>query len=203
MKDGWISIHRSIQDHWIYPNREFTKLEAWIDMLLEVNHREKKVLIGSTVIKVKRGESIKSLDTWGKRWKWNKSKVRRFFELLKKDEMIVSINEKITTRIIVCNYNKLQPQVKRKRNTSETQTTPNNNEKKEINNIYRGFAHLKITVEENEKLLKLGYNQQKIDDIYDRIENYNNNKKYKSLYLTARTWLKKEKSNNQRMDLIC
>lgn len=58
--------------------------------------------------------------------------------------------------------------------------------------IYRQFKHLKISIEENNKLLNEGYSQTKIDSIYDDIENYKKNSSYTSLYLTARKWLKKD-----------
>lgn len=141
MEQGWISISRKIQNHWLWEEkREFSKLEAWVDILLTVNHTEQKVMIKNTLYTVKRGESIKCLDTWAKRWNWNKSKVRRFFELLKKDLMIVTKNEHKTTRLTVCKYDSYQvsrnaneTQTTRKRNANETQTTPNNNDNN-INN---------------------------------------------------------------------
>ena len=56
--------------------------------------------------------------------------------------------------------------------------------------IYREFKHLKITVEEYQKL-KDKFIGEDIDQILDDIENYKNNKNYTSLYLTANKWLTK------------
>lgn len=139
---GWISLHRQIQDNWLYKKqRKFSEFEAWIDILLSVNHERAKVVIQHEILYCERGQSLYSLDTWGKRWKWDKSKVRRFLNLLKKEHMIETENERKTTRITVCNYDTYQiskntdeTQVKRKRNANETRLTPNNNDNK-VNTI--------------------------------------------------------------------
>ncbi len=55
--------------------------------------------------------------------------------------------------------------------------------------IYREFEHLKMTNAEFKKLNK-EYSSDTIEHILDSIENYKNKEHYKSLYLTARTWLK-------------
>ena len=56
--------------------------------------------------------------------------------------------------------------------------------------IYRSFAHLSMSLTEFNKL-ELEYTKQQIDGVIDSIQNFANNKKYKSLYLTAKNWLKK------------
>lgn len=56
---------------------------------------------------------------------------------------------------------------------------------------YRAFAHLKLSFVDFDKL-NIIYNQTQIDNVLDAIENYKENKKYTSLYLTAKKWLSKE-----------
>lgn len=82
-------------------------------------------------------------------------------------------------------------------NPMQTECKPNaikESKVKKINkeNIYRAFAHLKISIEEKDKLIEKGFKLSQIDSILDKIENYKGNKKYTSLYLTALTWLRKE-----------
>ena len=62
--------------------------------------------------------------------------------------------------------------------------------------IYRSFAHLSMSVEHFAKLQQ-DYTKQQIDDTLDAIENFKNNKKYKSLYLTCKNWLKKEQTKHE------
>jgi uncharacterized phage protein (TIGR02220 family) len=131
---GWIKLYRDLNKHWIWDNSDY--LKWWLDILLEVNHADAKVIIKNKIYECKRGEKLYSLDTWATRWKTNKSKVRRFFELLQKDSMIELKNETQTTRLIVCKYedyqekeNAFETQPKRKRNANETHLTPIQEEK--------------------------------------------------------------------------
>jgi hypothetical protein len=202
---GWIKIHRSITNHWLYSEkRVYSKLEAWYDMLIAVNYSDSKTLIKGKLYEVKRGQSIMSLDSWAKRWSWDKSKVRRFLNTLQNDNMIELKSDTITTQLTICNYESYQGErnadetpVKRKRNADETQTTPieERKENKE-ENIYRKFKHLSISFDEFNKLC-IDYTKQQVDDILDQIENYSQNKKFSSLYLTAKNWLKRNEKQNE------
>ena len=58
-----------------------------------------------------------------------------------------------------------------------------------IANEYQGS----LSKEEFESIKATGYTKQRIDEILDSIENYKNNDKYKSLNLTVRAWLKRDK----------
>jgi hypothetical protein len=103
MRTGYIKLHRSIMDNFLYnEKRVFSKYEAWQDILLNVNFQNGKAIIKGKLYEVKAGESLLSMDSWASRWMWNKSSVRRFLKLLEKSEMIVINSDNITTHLTVC-----------------------------------------------------------------------------------------------------
>ena len=82
---------------------------------------------------------------------------------------------------------------------SKAKLAVNVNDNVNVINIYRKFNHLSLSIDEFNKLNKL-YTKEQIDRVLDAIENYQGNKKYKSLYLTARNWLAKENTNTSKDD---
>ena len=132
---GWISLYRKLQDNWLYPkNRSFTQLEAWIDLLLNANHKDNEVNIGNEILPCKRGQSIRSQDTLSKRWNWSRCKVRGFLNLLTKSSMITLKTTTKTTIITISNYNEYQgrqvantQQIDKKSSSNQHQLSINNN----------------------------------------------------------------------------
>ncbi|MFC1540938.1 conserved phage C-terminal domain-containing protein [Candidatus Latescibacterota bacterium] len=107
MYRGFIRLWRKIEENELWTEkREFSKFEAWLDLLLQARYTEKpqKTLLGTKIIYCKKGECLKSIETWAMRWGWHRSKVQRFLILLKELNMIRTQNELKTIRISIVNY---------------------------------------------------------------------------------------------------
>lgn len=107
-EQGYIALHRRIRQHdKLWPKRrEFTHLEAWLDMLMEAwwSPEPTKEIIGLTAIPVARGEFFHASRWWAKRWNWTHPRVRRFFTFLQSDNMIVTETFHQGTHVRIVNY---------------------------------------------------------------------------------------------------
>ena len=116
--NGWIKLHRQIVDNWIWEDP--AKLKAWLDILLMVNHEDKKILVNGQLVTIKRGEKLTSIIKLAERWKWSKRRVMRFLDLLEDDEMCTTKRTTNGTTIKVVNYADYQDFVIPKRDTVVT-----------------------------------------------------------------------------------
>lgn len=136
-KSGWVSLHRQIQENELYFLEPFTKAQAWIDLILNANHKENIVSIRGNVIKIKRGQIGWSELTMAKRWKWSKNKVRRFLKYLETIQQIEQQKDRfITTIITILNYDKYQNDTaddKAERQQKDSRRYINNNDNNENN----------------------------------------------------------------------
>ena len=86
---GWIKLHRSIRDNWLYKEkRQFSRFEAWIDLLLEANHKDNRFPLGNEIVECERGQLVTSIRKLENRWGWSNTKIKNFLNLLQEDEMI-------------------------------------------------------------------------------------------------------------------
>lgn len=144
---GWISVHRKICEHWLWKDKSpFDKRSAWIDLLMIANHADNKIFMDRSVIVVKRGQKITSLNKLALRWKWSRKKVTNFLETLEQDDMIILKREqgKYTT-ITIVNYGKYQvtgttestteEQPRNNRGTTKAQPRNINNNDNNVNNV--------------------------------------------------------------------
>ena len=102
--DGWIKLYRKITENPLYFSEAFTRLQAWIDLLIIANHDESYIYIRGNKVEIKRGQIAKTQDTLAERWKWSRGKVLRFLDELQKSGQIVQQKSKLITLISIVNY---------------------------------------------------------------------------------------------------
>lgn len=88
MAKGWIKLHRELKDHPIWNDKPFSKGQAWVDLLLSVNHEPKKIMFDGELIELQSGQFITSYLKLSEAWGWSRGKTTRFLNMLKTDTMI-------------------------------------------------------------------------------------------------------------------
>lgn len=110
-----------MEDHWIWSNSKY--LHAWVYMLLRANYKDTKVLIGSKLVEVKRGEFITSIQNFSEATHLTFQETRTFWDLLENDKMVTRTSTSRLTKITVCEYGHYQDNQHAKQQTSNKQAT--------------------------------------------------------------------------------
>lgn len=138
MSEGYIKLHRSIQEHWLWQNKPFSEGQAWIDLLLLANHEDIKIPYKGEIIICARGTVNRSILSLAERWKWDRKTVRHFLELLENDKMCTTNITKHRTTITIVNYGFYQDVGTTKCTTActtKSQQSPINNNDNNIKEI--------------------------------------------------------------------
>ena len=154
MVEGWLKLYRSIKGHWLWEDKPFSRGQAFIDLLLMVNHKDNKILFNGELIEVKRGSRITSLRQLSEGWGWSTSKTKKFLELLEKEKMITIKSDNKKTLVTIENYglyqdvgNTEETEKKQERNTEEIQKkikkNSKENQKKTNKNDKEGYKNEK------------------------------------------------------------
>lgn len=196
--NGWIKLHRKIQQNYLWSEkRKFSKFEAWVDILLMVNHEDVKVPLGNELIEVKRGSRITSYWKLAERWQWSRTKATAFLKLLQVDGMLIVNSDTKKTVLTVVNYDFYQDRETEKSHRKDTEKTPkrrNKNEKNEKKKDYMEFVSL--TEEEYQKLIDQ-FGESGTQDKMERLNLYKGStgRKYDSDYMTILSWERKNKKD--------
>ncbi len=86
--DGWILLDRGIREHWIYSEKPFSRFQAWVDLIMSANFRDKDIMVNGKPFTVRRGSFLTSTRKLAERWGWSRNKVLRFLAVLRTEEMI-------------------------------------------------------------------------------------------------------------------
>ncbi|NLX28742.1 MAG: hypothetical protein GXY59_07205 [Bacteroidales bacterium] len=108
--NGWVKLHRSTQDHWIWQDNRYFKW--WVTILLNVNHQANKFPVGNEVHTCNPGQSFRTLEQWAQLFGTNKKGTVNFMNLLENDAMItreiLGKGNRRKTLLSVVNWEKYQ-----------------------------------------------------------------------------------------------
>ena len=142
MGQGWIKLHRKIREcDVIWDDKPFSRGQAWVDLLLMVNHEDKEVMFDGNFNLVKRGQKLTSIRKLSEQWGWSRTKTTKFLNELKKAEMLDIKSDTKKTLVTVINYDVYQvgdeekePQKSHRKATEKPQKDTNKNDKECIKN---------------------------------------------------------------------
>ena len=106
---GYISLYRSIQNHWLYGEDEpFSYFQAWVDLIMLAKYKDEEFFYRGRSVNGKRGNVYKSMASLAKKWNWSRDKVSLFLKALEKERMVVLDTTRHLTVIRIVNYAKYQ-----------------------------------------------------------------------------------------------
>ena len=119
--EGWIKLHRTIQDNPLWRSEPFSRGQAWVDLLLLANHKESFFYKRGNKVTVLRGQVGRSEVELSDRWKWSRTKVRKFLTELQEEQQIKIRKSRITQVLTIVNYDNWQQKEQQKDNRKTTE----------------------------------------------------------------------------------
>ena len=221
MGNGWICLHRSIIDNWVFSDP--VALKAWLCILLSANHKETKVLFDGELIPVQKGQFITSVRKFADKVGCTRRKAEKLLELFELDNMIHRTRHKKGTLLTVEKYSIYQD-MRDSESTSQstgesttqstgesTQTTMKNNENNEnkeregelppvtVKRFPAGkYQNVFLSQEEAVKLQKEFPNEAAamIETLSEYMET--SGKSYKNHFAVIAKWIREDRKNPKK-----
>jgi len=128
--EGWITLQRKLVSSNLWLSEPFTRGQAWVDMLALANHKDGFILVRGINVTIKRGQIGWSEVRLAERWKWSRSKIRRFLNTLEKEQQIEQQKNNVSLILSIVNYDLYQKKDSKTdiKKTAERQQKDTNNE---------------------------------------------------------------------------
>ena len=104
----FFKIDRCIFDNWIWNEKPFDNLHAWIYLIGKANYADKKKIYKGRLQEIKRGQIQTSYRKLAEDWGWSRNKVIHFLKLLESDGMLHIEGTTLGTTLTLENYAKFQ-----------------------------------------------------------------------------------------------
>ena len=122
MEKGWIKLWRKFLDDPLWKERrKFSRAEAWLDLVMSANGKDKAIFFDGTELLIKRGQLLTSERKLAERWGWSKTKTRDFLTYREKTHHSIELNSDHKKSIVtVANYGVYNP-FRCEKKTSDTE----------------------------------------------------------------------------------
>ncbi len=108
---NWVKVNRTVQSHWIWMDKPFSRGQAWIDLILLAQHQDSTFQDRrGNLIDGKRGCVYRSERFLAERWGWSRKKLANYLLRLEQDNMIEVDKKRASERttIFIVNYETFQ-----------------------------------------------------------------------------------------------
>jgi hypothetical protein len=106
MPEGYISLYRRLEEHWIFKNPTYLKI--WIHFLFSASYREHTQLVGSQLVNLERGQFVFGRISCANNLGVSEQVLRTFIQLLIKDKIITIKPTNKFSVITIINYDTYQ-----------------------------------------------------------------------------------------------
>ena len=100
--NGWIKLHKAIMENWVWSDP--IALKAWLDLLLSVNYKDKKAMVGGSLVTIETGQILTSTLKLSERWECSWRKTDALLKSFEEDQMITIKKCKNGKLLTVLNY---------------------------------------------------------------------------------------------------
>ena len=161
MENSWIRLHRKLMDDPLYFAEPFTKMQAWIDLLLLANFADRVTFIRGNRVTIKRGQVAYSREWFSGRWRWSRGKIDRFLDMLERENMIGRQKSAVITCISILNYDTYQ-------DNGSTDRSVNRSADRSANRSADRSANRSTEIEPNTLIINAYENDFNLDGSADR-----------------------------------
>ena len=118
----------------MYFSEPFTRMQAWIDMLIIANHKKGFFFIRGNKVTIERGQIGMGNKKLAERWSWSRGKATRYLNELEKQGQIVQQKNNLTSIISIVNYDLYQKGDTADETADDTTDSTANGQQTDINN---------------------------------------------------------------------
>ena len=105
---GWIKIHRKLSDNPLWTCEPSTRGQAWVDLIMLASFDDVFFFVRGIQVAQKRGQVCWSEANLADRWKWSRTKLRKFLNDLEKEHQIIQQKNNVIQVITIVNYEEYQ-----------------------------------------------------------------------------------------------